>query len=93
MINAGAVKGEVKVRVSDARRKPVEGFDYGDCEPFSGDSVTHPVTWAGKSLNALRGRVIRLKLYLDDADLFSFQAVSVQNGTSGDESSSNGSSP
>ena len=92
MINADASAGEAKVRVSDARRQPINGFDYDECETFSGNSVTHPVTWAGKSLNALRGQVIRLEFYLDDADLYSFRAAPVQNGTSGDESSSNGSS-
>jgi hypothetical protein len=92
VINADASAGEAKVRVSDARRQPINGFDYDECETFSGNSVTHPVTWAGKSLNALRGQVIRLEFYLDDADLYSFRAAPVQNGTSGDESSSNGSS-
>lgn len=93
VINADATGGEVKVRVSGANRKPVEGFDYADCTPFSGDDVRHRVSWGDRSLNELQGQVIRLEFYLDDADLYSFLAAPDQKGTSNEESSSsNGSS-
>ncbi len=74
VLNADASEGELKVRVSDARRKPIEGFDYPDCVPFSGDSVSHSVNWRGKELDSLKGEVIRLEIFLRDADLYTFRA-------------------
>lgn len=74
-VNADAQEGELQVRVSDERRKPLEGFDYDDCEPFRGDSVAHEVKWGGKSLDALEGRVIRLEFFLRNVDLYTFKAV------------------
>ena len=38
-------QGELKVRVVDAGRKPLPGFGYEDCVPFTGDSTRHEVTW------------------------------------------------
>lgn len=74
-VNAEATNGELKVRVSDERRKPIEGFDYADCDVFSGDSVAHEVRFGGKSLDELAGRVIRLEFFLRDAELFTFRAT------------------
>ncbi|MHC4879512.1 MAG: hypothetical protein ACYTGL_23915 [Planctomycetota bacterium] len=74
-VNANATQGELKVRVSSPLRRPLPGFDYGDCQSFSGDSVRHTVRWEGGSLNGLAGKMIRLEFYLDDADLFSFVAA------------------
>ena len=73
-VNADARKGELRVRVSDTFRKPVEGYNYDDCAPFTGDNVLHRVTWKGKPLDALKGQVIRLEFLLRDADLYTFRA-------------------
>lgn len=75
LVNADAHSGEMKVRVSDELRKPVKGFDYDDMPAFNGDSVAHEVTWGDKSLDALKGRVIRLEFQLRDADLYTFRAA------------------
>jgi len=74
-VNADAHEGELKVRVSDEMRKPVEGFDYGDAPPFTGDSVAYEVKWNGKSLDELKDKVIRLEFQLRDADLYTFCAA------------------
>ncbi len=70
-----AQPGTLKVRVSDAGRQPIEGWNYDDCEPFDGDAVRHTVRWNGRSLHALQGQTIRLEFYLQNADLFSFVAT------------------
>lgn len=75
LVNADAQKGELRVRVSDARRKVLPGFDYADCETFTGDSVAHTIRWKGKSIDSLAGQVIRLEIYLKDADLYTFRAT------------------
>ncbi|HCN76337.1 MAG TPA: hypothetical protein DIT13_03965, partial [Verrucomicrobiales bacterium] len=74
MLNADAAKGELKVRVSDATRKVIPGFDYTDCEPFTGDSTALEMKWRGQSLDALAGKELRFEFFLREADLFTFRA-------------------
>ena len=66
---------QLSVRVSDAIRDPFEGFDHADCVSFPGDAVRHKVTWKGnKSMTAFEGKVVRLEIYLQNADLFTLVA-------------------
>jgi hypothetical protein len=74
LLNADAREGELRVRVSDAARKPLAGFNYDDCEAYRGDSVAHEVRWKGRSLDDFKGREIRLEIYLQDAHLYTFRA-------------------
>ena len=74
-VNADAHPGEMKVRVSDELRKPIAGFNYDDMPAFKGDSVAQEITWKGGSLDALKGKVIRLEFQLKDADLYTFRAA------------------
>lgn len=76
VINAAATEGILRVRVSDARRRPVDGFNYDDCDEFTGDSVAQQIRWKERSLDDLTGQSIRLEFYLQDADLFTFRADS-----------------
>ncbi len=73
-LNADAHSGELKVRVSDARRQVLPGLDYSDCVPFTGDSVSHQMQWKDRQLSLLAGKVIRLEFYLQNADLYTFRA-------------------
>ena len=74
LINADASQGLLHVRVSDERRKPIEGFDHTDCDAFRGDSTAHRVTWKERSLAELKGQTIRLEFFLQDADLYTFKS-------------------
>lgn len=74
LINADAAHGEIKVRVSDATRKIIPGFDYADCEAFAGDATAHEVKWHGQSLDVLARRALRLEFLLTQADLYTFRA-------------------
>lgn len=62
------------VRVSDATRNVLEGFDHTDCIPFSGDAVRHKVTWKGNSMSRFEGQEIRLEIFLQNTDLFTIVA-------------------
>ena len=75
LVNCDAAEGELKVRVSNAKREVVPGFDYGDCLPFTGDSTGHEVTWKEKRIDELKGQVIRLEFLLTKADLYTFRAA------------------
>ena len=76
MVNANASAGQLKVRVTGAKREPIEGFDYEECAPFSGNDTAYKVTWNGLSLETLKDRVLRLDFRLYDADLYTFRAGS-----------------
>lgn len=73
-VNADARAGELKVRVSGERRKPLPGLDYADCRPFTGDNVAQEITWREKSLDELKDQVIRLEFLLKNSDLYAFRA-------------------
>jgi len=65
----------VAVRDGDGVRDGcwLEGWNFEDGQPFSGDSIDALVQWKGKkSFNALKGQAVRLHFWLQDAELFSF---------------------
>lgn len=74
-VDAQSGGGEVAVRVSDANRKVIPGYDYGDGQPFTGDAVRHRYRWGDRSLDELAGQEIRLEIQLRSADLFTFTAA------------------
>lgn len=66
--------GEVRVEIQDEAGFPLPGFSLNDCPPIFGDTVARTVTWKGGSdVSALAGKSVRLRFFLKDADLFSFQ--------------------
>jgi hypothetical protein len=66
--------GKLKVEILDLQGRVLDGYKAGDCETFSGDEIRHVVTWKGKSdTGALAGKPIRLRFYLHNAALYSFQ--------------------
>jgi hypothetical protein len=75
VINADAHEGELRVRVSDERRKVISGFDYDDCVTFHGNDVAHEISWQDSSIESLTGKVIRLEILLKNADIYTFRAT------------------
>ncbi len=71
---ASSAAGSLMVEIQDANGRPIEGFRLADCQPIFGDQIDRAVTWTSKaSLSRLRGRPVRLRFVLKDADLYSFQ--------------------
>jgi hypothetical protein len=66
-VNAN-VKGEGRVRLLDANRKPLDGFDWVET---IGDSVEHKIEWSDR-LKAVSGKAVCLEFRLSDAQLFGF---------------------
>jgi hypothetical protein len=75
VVNADAHEGELRVRVSDERRKVLPGFDYADCETFHGNDVAHEMSWKEASTESLAGKVIRLEIFLKNADIYTLRAT------------------
>ena len=73
IINAAAEKGLVAVAVLDESGIQYSGYSKRDCVLFDSDSISHKVTWEKRpTLDELKGKTIRLKFYLKDANLYSF---------------------
>ncbi|MDF9798931.1 hypothetical protein OKW21_004194 [Catalinimonas alkaloidigena] len=65
--------GYIKLIVLDAKGKEIEGFGEKDAPTIVGDFINHRVQWSnGKSLSDLKGKTVRLKFVMKDADLYSF---------------------
>jgi hypothetical protein len=75
----GDVRGELKVDVLDQSGTPVPGFG-ADSVVIRGDNLRHPVRWKrNQILDSLRGRPVKLRFTLKDANLYSFAFQSAQN--------------
>ena len=74
VVNANAKGGSLVVEALDADGKVIEGFARADCAPMTTDSVRHVVTWKGSpDCHLLQARPIKLRFYLKNAKLFSFE--------------------
>ncbi len=70
--------GSIRVEVVDAHDTVVSECTKDRCDPFTGDSVRHTMTWKGNPTIAHRSEgeddaVCKLRFFLKDAELFSFR--------------------
>ncbi|MDQ7817986.1 MAG: hypothetical protein RDU14_13245 [Melioribacteraceae bacterium] len=66
-VNAN-IKGEMRVRLLDSERNPLNDFGWVE---LKGDSINHEVKWKGK-LSSLSGKTVCLEFQFKHAQLFSF---------------------
>jgi len=72
-VNAN-IEGELRVRVLNKGGNAVPGFDWADCEPIQGDSVSHIVRWKS-AVASLKGKPVRLEFSLRRTQLYGFDLV------------------
>ena len=66
--------GSLQFEVCDPDGGAYEGFALGDSEELYGNEIAHDVAWSGGTdVTPLRGRPVRLRVALRDADLYSFR--------------------
>lgn len=66
--------GQVRVAVLDETGAPLPHYSLDDCPPLYGDVIEKAVIWNdGRRLGALRGRAVRLRYELKDADVYSMR--------------------
>lgn len=71
---ATSAVGSVRVEIQSAEGERLRGFSLRDCDELFGDTHARTAAWKGRSdVSELRGRPVRLRFVLRDADLFSFQ--------------------
>jgi hypothetical protein len=71
---ATSAVGSLRVEVQDAAGQPLPGFELAACREIYGDEFERPVAWGkGADLGALRGRLVRLRFVMRDADLYAIR--------------------
>jgi hypothetical protein len=68
--------GGMWVEIQGPDGKAIEGFSLQDCTEIIGDRLEHTVRWKdGTDVSTLRGKPVRLRVRMKDADLYSFRFV------------------
>ena len=71
---ASSAAGELRVELQDEHGDSIEGFAVEDCALIFGDEIARAVQWTGgKTLADLAGQVVRMRVVMKDADLYSFR--------------------
>lgn len=76
---ATSAAGSVRVAICDVDGEELEGFGREDCIPLIGNEIERAVTWrraggdATGDVSGLRGRAVRLRFELVDADLYAMR--------------------
>lgn len=71
---SSSAAGGIRVELQSDDGRILPGFALADSAPIFGDSVQRKATWKnGGDLSGLKGRPVRLRFSLQDADLYSFQ--------------------
>ncbi len=75
MLNfATSAAGGVRVEIQDRAGQPVPGFTLGDSVPLIGNEIERAVRWkGGDDLEGLQGKVVRLRLVMNDARVFALR--------------------
>ena len=70
------VDGSLRVEVLDEEGRPVPGLARDEAQPIAGDHLRARAAWlSGSDLDSVRGRVIRLRAYVQHGDLYSLSIV------------------
>ena len=71
---ATSAAGSIRVELQSADGTSIPGFTLDDCAEVFGDAIERPVTWkSGSDVSSLAGKSVRLRITLQDADLYSFR--------------------
>ena len=66
--------GELRVELLDLNGDPILGYGLDDCLPIFGNEIERVVKWKdGSDVSALAGKAVKLRIALNDADLYSFR--------------------
>ena len=66
--------GSVRIELQDGSGRPFPGFTLADSRELIGDEIERVYSWkSGEDLSALRGKPVRLRVVLKDANLYAFR--------------------
>lgn len=73
-INIQCPSGDARVQISDDSGKPLEGFSFDDCVPFTGDDLFWEPQWtSGKSLSDVLRQPVRIEVQMYRGRLFAIR--------------------
>ena len=71
--------GTVRIELQGADGNPIPGYSLADCDPQFGDQLDRVVSWrSGTDVSPLTGRPVRMRIQLQDANLYSFRFLRKQ---------------
>ena len=71
---ATSAAGSIQIEIQDEAGQPIPGFAQADMPELYGDEFEAAATWnQGADLSNLKGRIIRLRVRLQDADLYALR--------------------
>jgi hypothetical protein len=66
--------GRIRAEIQGITGKPIDGFSLDQADPIIGDSLDVTAQWTGNSdVSALAGIPVRLRLVMEDADIYSLR--------------------
>lgn len=72
-INADARRGLIKVEAIGPAGEPMDGFSVSEAAEIRRNGFSIPVEWnSGSKISELKGKMIRLRFYMEQARLYSF---------------------
>ncbi len=73
--------GSIRITITDHNGKTLEGCELEKSDAFTGDSVRHTVTWAGRDAIPAPGTFRRVVFHLRKAEIFSFRLAETDGPT------------
>lgn len=71
---ATSAAGQIRIEIQDPDGIPVRGYTLEECETIIGNQISRKVKWKGGSdVGPLTGKTVRLRIYIQDGDLFSLR--------------------
>ena len=71
---ATSAAGRVRIEIQDLAGKPFPGFGLDESESLFGDTLDRVARWKqGSDVSSLAGRPVRLRVVLEDAEIYSYQ--------------------
>lgn len=79
VINAKcAAGGRIVAELLDRHDRVIPGFSRDECAPFTGDAVSHTLTWTTDAFpEDLRDKDKKIRFHLQSADLYSYLPVDI----------------
>ena len=76
LVNADVGQGSLLVEVVDDQGRPIPGLARQEARPIPGDHLRARAAWtSGVDLAGMRGRIVRLKVYVESGDLYALSIV------------------
>ena len=66
-------EGSVRVGLETTDGKPIKNYSLKDCAPLTEDSINQTVNWNDADISTLKGKTVRLRFHVKNADLYSLQ--------------------